>query len=246
MKDGKRTAAVVLAGGSGKRMGGGIPKQYMDLAGRPLICHSLKAFEDSFVDDIVLVCGEDDRQYCSSEIVEKYGFSKVRCIASAGRERYHSVYNGMKALVCMWEGASAEPCDIVFIHDGARPFVNEEIIGRTFEAAVGFGAAAAAVPAKDTIKLANAAGFAVETVPRDIAWQMQTPQTFDFRRIYEAYSRLIESEEDIMKKGINVTDDTMVFELFSGRKVRLVMGDYRNIKITTPDDMAIARYITEG
>ena len=239
----KKTAAIILAAGKGTRLGGDTPKQYRQVGCHPLIWYSLKAFSDSFVDEIVVVCGEEDREYCSSEIIDKFGFTKVKSIVAGGRERYHSVYNGLKALRCIAEGAGCDPCDIVFIHDAARPFVDEEIIRRAYDATMQYHASVVAVPAKDTVKIADAEGFAVETINRNMVWQMQTPQTFDFYEIYNAYSRLIETEDEIKAKGVEVTDDAMVLELFSDTRVKLVMGDYGNIKITTPDDMVFAENI---
>ncbi len=235
----KKTAAIVLAGGKGTRVGRNVPKQYINVGGYPLIYYSLKAINDSFIDEIILVCGEDDREYCSTEIVEKYGFTKVKSIAAGGRERYHSVYNGLTSLRCVAEGEGNDPCDIVFIHDGARPFVNEQILERAYEAAEKYRAAVVAVPAKDTVKLADGDGFAVETLDRNRLWLMQTPQAFDFYEIYDAYSRLISEEEEILNKGITVTDDAMVLELFSDLRVKLVDGDVRNFKVTTEEDLEL-------
>ena len=243
----KKTAAIILAGGKGTRMGSDTPKQFIEIGGFPLIYYSLKAFQQSFVDEIVLVCAEEEREYCASEIVEKYGFSKVKTIAGGGKERYHSVYNGLVALRCVSEGEGTDPCDIVFIHDGARPFVDDVVINRLFDAAEENRAAVAAVPAKDTVKLADNDNFTVETPPRDHVWMIQTPQVFGFYEIYNAYSRLIEAERELIQRGVTVTDDAMVMEMFSATKVKLVMGDYRNIKITTPDDLSLAKcYITGG
>ena len=239
----KRTAAIVLAAGRGTRMGTDTPKQYMDIGGYPLIYYSLKAFSDSFVDEIVLVCSEGDVEYVTSDIVDRYGFFKVRSVVRGGSERYHSVYNGLTALRCGAEGERREPCDIVFIHDGARPFVNGDIIKRTYDGAVKYGAVTAAVPAKDTIRLADTDGFTVETLRRDLLWQIQTPQVFDFYSIYEAYSRLTESMDEVKSRGISVTDDAMVLELFSEKRVKTVMGDYRNIKVTTPEDVDMVKHL---
>lgn len=241
-----KTSAIVLAGGSGTRMGSGTPKQFIEIDGYPLIWYSLKAFQDSFVDEIVLVCREADREYCASDIVEKYGFSKVKSIVAGGTERYHSVYNGLKALRCIAEGDKHEPGEIVFIHDGARPFINKDILKRAFDAAVDNHAAVVAVPAKDTVKIADSDDFAEETLPRDRLWLMQTPQVFEFYDIYEAYSRLIASEEELLEKGVTVTDDAMVLELFSDTRTKLVMGDYSNIKVTTRDDITLAKAILKG
>lgn len=241
----KKTAAIVLAGGKGTRMGSDTPKQYLKIGEHPLLYYSLKAFEDSFVDETVLVCSENECEYCTSEIVEKYDLKKVKSVVKGGSERYHSVYNGLTALRCVSEGESGEPCDIVFIHDGARPFVNEDIIKRAYDCAVENHNAVVAVPAKDTVKLADPYGFATETMRRDLVWQVQTPQVFDFYEIYEAYSKLIRSEREVLEKGILITDDAMVLELFSDTRVKLVMGDYRNIKVTTPDDLVLARCFEE-
>ena len=238
----KRTAAIVLAGGKGTRMGSDTPKQFLEVEGHPLIYYSLKAFENSFVDEIVLVCSKEDVERCTTEIVEKYEFSKVKGVVAGGTERYHSVYNGMKALRCIYEGDNRNPADIVMIHDGARPLVSQDIINRVYEAAELYHAAVAAVPAKDTVKMADTEGFATETLRRDLVWLMQTPQAFDFYEIYEAYSRLIDSEADLAEKGIKVTDDAMVLELFSERRVKFVEGDQSNIKVTTPDDLHLLRY----
>lgn len=236
----RKTAAVVLAGGRGRRIGGDTPKQYLEIGGHPLLYYSLKTFSDSFVDEIYLVCGAGEEEYCSTEIVEKYGFSKVRSIVSGGSERYHSVYNGLRAIRSTCEEDKSDPCKIVFIHDGARPFVTEEIITRAYDAAKESRAAVVAIPASDTVKMSDSEGFAIETLRRDRVWLMQTPQTFDFHEIYDAYSKLIESEPDILERGVLITDDAMVLELFSDRKVRLVMGDSRNIKVTVPEDLSLA------
>ena len=236
----KRTAAIILAAGKGTRIGGKTPKQYLTIGQYPLLYYSLKAFSDSFVDEIVLVCSEQDRQYCLEQIVEKYGFDKVKRIVAGGRERYHSVYNALMALGGTDGGDGYKPCDIVFIHDAARPFADGDIIKRAYDATLEYKATVIAVPAKDTVKLADAEGFAHETMRRDLVWQMQTPQTFDFREIFNAYSKLIESEKELAEKGVSVTDDAMVLELFSDRRVKLVMGDYTNIKVTTPEDIALA------
>ncbi len=240
----KKTAAIVLAGGRGTRVGRNVPKQYISVGGYPLIYYSLKAISDSFIDEIVLVCIEDDRDYCMTQIVEKYGFTKVKSIVAGGKERYHSVYNGLTALRCIAEGYNTDPCEIVFIHDGARPFVSEEILLRAYEAADKYRAAVVAVPARDTVKLADDDGFAIETLDRNSLWLMQTPQVFDFYEIYDAYSKLISREAELIEKGVRVTDDAKVLELFSDFKIKLVEGDVRNFKVTTEEDLDIAgRYL---
>lgn len=226
---GEHISAIVLAAGQGKRMQTRVQKQFLTVNGYPVLYYCLKAFQESFVDDIVLVTGEADIPYCRSEIVERYGFSKVRKVIPGGKERYHSVYEGLKA---------CESADYVLIHDGARPMVTEEIMARTLRAARQFQGAAAAMPVKDTIKVADYQGFVEDTPNRSSLWMMQTPQTFSCPVILEAYKKLIEQE----KSGhtVVVTDDAMVLECISGAKVKLVEGSYENIKITTPSDLKIA------
>lgn len=231
MEKQKKTAAVVLAAGRGKRMNTEVAKQYLPIGEKPLLCYSLEAFENSGVDQIVLVTGEEDLNYCRREIVEKFGFKKVKQIVAGGKERYHSVFSGLTAL-----SDRLGPEDIVLIHDGARPMVDEGIINRTIADAEQYGAAVAAMPVKDTIKVADRDGFCNATPDRSTLWQIQTPQTFCFGLIYAAYSKLLSDES--LQKGI--TDDAMVVEAFSSVKVKLTEGSYRNIKVTTPEDILIA------
>ena len=232
MEKQKKTAAVVLAAGRGKRMHTEVAKQYLPIGGKPLLCYSLEAFENSGVDQIVLVTGEEDLNYCRKEIVEKFGFKKVKQIVAGGKERYHSVFSGLTEL-----SDRLDPEDIVLIHDGARPMVDEGIINRTIADAAEYGAAVAAMPVKDTIKVADRDGFCNATPDRSTLWQIQTPQTFRFGLIFAVYSELLSDES--LQKGI--TDDAMVVEAFSSVKVKLTEGSYRNIKVTTPEDILIAK-----
>ena len=153
----EKVTAIVLAAGQGTRMGGKTAKQYLLLDGRPVLYYALLAFEKSMVDEIILVAGEKDLPFCRTEIVEKYGFSKVTRIVAGGKERYHSVYQGLKA---------AGGADYVLIHDGARPFVSDDIISRTIEAVKKEKACVVAMPVKDTIKIANEDHYAIETPNR--------------------------------------------------------------------------------
>lgn len=227
-----KTAAVVLSAGKGTRMGTSVPKQYIIVGGFPIIYYSLKAFEESFIDEVVLVCSEGDEEFCRREIVEKYGFSKVSQIVGGGKQRYHSVLNGLRAL--------KENCpDIVFIHDGARPFVDEEILRRAFEETKLCKATVTAVPSKDTVKISDADGYAVHTPNRDTVWIVQTPQTFDYIEILNAYEKLIASEAEVTGSGVMITDDAMVMEQFGNSKVKFVMGNYKNIKVTTKEDISV-------
>ena len=223
-------AAVVLSAGSGKRMKSDIPKQYMNLLDRPVIYYSLKAFQDSGFSSIVLVCGKDDIDFCRREIVEKYNLSGVTAIVAGGKERYHSVYRGLCAV---------EEADYVFIHDGARPMINGDMIRRLQSAVIEEGAAVAGMPVKDTINIVDESNCIVNTPQRKYVWQVQTPQCFSFPIIYEAYAKLV-SDEEKGKTIPPVTDDAMVLSYVSEHKVKMVETDYRNIKITTPEDFGIA------
>lgn len=228
----EKTVAVVLAAGAGKRMHSDVQKQYLLLRDRPVIYYALKAFQDSFIDEIVLVVGQGEIGYCRKEIVEKYHFSKVRQIVEGGRERYHSVANGLNAV----EGEG-----YVFIHDGARPFLTEEILRRSYEAVKVYHACVAGMPVKDTIKIVDENCFAKMTPNREVVWQVQTPQVFTIALAKEAYERLMIKEEELLRQGIRITDDAMVVETLLDHPVKLVEGSYENIKITTPEDLNIAR-----
>ncbi|MDE7311418.1 MAG: 2-C-methyl-D-erythritol 4-phosphate cytidylyltransferase [Eubacterium sp.] len=220
-----KCTALVLAAGKGTRMNSSVSKQFMELDGFPLVYYALRAFEQSMVDDIILVTGQQEIEYCRREIVEKYQFQKVRCVTAGGSTRYLSVYNGLCAI---------QDTDIVLVHDGARPFVTDEIIERTVQAAVHYGSGVAAVRAKDTVKLVNEEQFAVQTPSRDSVWLMQTPQTFSYAKLCQAY-------ETVLAQGLSdLTDDAMVLEAAFHEPVRIVEGSYRNIKVTTPEDMEIA------
>ena len=168
-----RTAAIVLAAGQGKRMKSKIQKQFLLLEEKPVIWYALHAFEESRVDDVILVTGADEIAYCRDEIVGKYGFSKVRAIVAGGKERYHSVYEGLKALGSQFSYGEG---DCVLIHDGARPFVDEPMIERIVSDIRSYSAAVAGMPSKDTVKLADADGFASVTPERAHVWMIQTPQ----------------------------------------------------------------------
>ena len=224
-------AAIVLSAGVGSRMKSEIPKQYMDLVGKPVIYYSLKAFEEAGFSSIILVCGKEDVKYCQEEIVEKYNLKNITAIVPGGKERYHSVFEGLKAV---------GEADYVFIHDGARPMLSQEVIKRLKEAVVVEEAAVAGVPVKDTIKIVDDESYVTDTPERQYVWQVQTPQCFSYPIIYEAYQSIIQDEEEgwtIPK----ITDDAMVLEYATDHEVKMVEADYRNIKITTPEDLAIAQ-----
>ena len=178
-----KNVAIVLAAGQGKRMKSKVQKQYLLIKEKPVLCYTLSAFENSsLISEIILVTGKDEIAYCQKEIVENYGFSKVQKIVAGGKERYHSVYEGIKAI---------ETADYVFIHDGARPFVDGEMIARVCDAVAEHKACVVGMPVKDTIKIADDAGFAEQTPDRRKVWQIQTPQTFEYQLIKGAYEKLL-------------------------------------------------------
>ena len=217
--------AVVLAAGKGKRMHSAVQKQFLMLGGKPVIFYSLEQFEQCpFINEIVLVTGEEEIDYCRKEIVEKFDFQQVKKIVAGGAERFLSVYNGLKACTC----------DFVYIHDGARPFVDQAILERTREDVKRYGACVAGMPVKDTIKISDGDGYADVTPPRSRVWMVQTPQVFAYSCIKDAYDKLIADGR------IDVTDDAMVLECMTGQKTKLTLGSYENIKITTPEDLEIA------
>lgn len=233
----KKTAAIVLAAGNGKRMGSNIKKQYMLIEDKPVIYYSLKTFQESFVDEIILVVSTGDIGYCQKQIVERYGFDKVHFLVEGGKERYHSVAAGLQCL---------KECDYVFIHDGARPMVTQEMLNRLLACVEVERACVAGMPVKDTIKIADENGFIAQTPERKFVWLVQTPQAFEFSLIRNAYEQLLEREQELLDKGISVTDDAMVVESLTGYRVKLVEGSYENMKITTPEDMKIAEMFCRG
>ncbi len=220
--------AIVLSAGKGSRMGSSVHKQYLLLCGRPVIYYTLKAFEESPVDEIVLVTGEGEEEYCRKEIVEKYKLHKVTKIVKGGKERYHSVFQGLSA---------CEHTDYVLIHDGARPFIEQEVIRHTMDEVQKKHACIAAVPVKDTIKKVDENGKVEDTPPRKSLYTVQTPQAFSYSLIYDSYQKMIaDGRED-------VTDDAMVVEAYGKVPVYVIDGSYRNFKITTPEDLEMAEFM---
>ena len=227
-----RNVAIVLAAGSGKRMQSDVKKQYMELDGKPVLYYCMNVFEASpLIDEVVLVTSEEDIAYCKEEIVERFGFTKVKQIVVGGKERYNSVMNGMDAI---------DECDCVLVHDGARPFVDEAMLERLIESVKENKTAIAAMPSKDTVKIVDNKNVVISTPNRSTVWNIQTPQAFDFVLIRDAYERMKSRELELLRMDIKITDDAMVAENFTNAKVQLVEGSYRNIKITTPEDMMLA------
>lgn len=220
--------AVIVAAGKGERMGTALPKPFLTVAGVPLIVHTLRSLSQSaFICKIILVVAAEREQYCQA-LLDQYGpFGAAVSLAHGGPERQDSVRLGLAAL---------DPdCDIVVIHDAARPFVTEDIVERSILSAAECGAALVAIPAQDTIKRVNAEQIVLETVPRHDLWLAQTPQTFRVALIRDAHSRA-------QALGMTVTDDAALLE-WAGGVVKIVAGDARNFKITTPEDLQLAEAI---
>ena len=218
----KQISAIILSAGKGTRMKSDICKQYICVEGYPVLYYTLKAFENSNADRIILVVGEEDIDYVKNDIVERYGFNKVQSVVKGGRERYDSVINGLGEL---------DDTDIVLIHDGARPLISPEDINNIIEAMNIHSACVAAMPVKDTIKISDEEGYVKDTPLRKYVWQIQTPQAFRVEDIKRAYELMR------LNNDHTITDDSMVIEKYTDIKVKLIETSYSNIKITTPEDL---------
>ena len=216
-------SAIVLAGGRGKRMNYHKSKQFIEIKGKPVLVYTLEKFiYNKSIDEVILVLPEDEVDYCKKEVLQRYSL-KVDRIVIGGKERQDSVFNALEAM---------EKADIVLIHDGARPFINEKIIEEGIKYANIYGAAAPGVTPKDTIKIKNEDNISVDTPDRNTLVAVQTPQCFKYDEINQCHRKI--KEENAI-----VTDDTSVVERY-GHKVYLYEGDYTNIKITTPEDLILA------
>lgn len=243
-----RTAAVIVAAGKGLRMGGDIPKQYLPLAGRPVLAHTLAAFENSSVDEIVVVCGEGDEEHVRSEIAEKYGITKLSAVVRGGRERFDSSYRGiLRALGLGSDGCTSSGSDVthVLIHDGVRCLITPEDIDRVIASLTESPAVIPAVPVKDTVRRISTLGImddtrSLDVVPRSDLVLVQTPQAFEASLLMEAYSRFYGEAEEDPSILTGITDDAMLIERYTTAAVKIVSGSYRNIKITTPEDLIVA------
>jgi len=223
-----KVGAIIVAAGKGKRMREGYNKQYILLKDKPILVHTLEVFNSSKeIDYIILVVPKDEILYCKREIIEKYNIDKVLFVVAGGEERQDSVYEGLKRI--------ATDTKIVVVHDGARPFVDDDIINRSIREAEYNGAAVVAVPVKDTIKVVNNELEIVSTPNREHLWSIQTPQVFDSTLLKKAY-------DEGIRNCIRATDDATLVESL-GHRVKIVLGSYENIKITTPEDINIAEQI---
>ena len=222
--------AIFPAAGKGKRMQAGMNKVLVELEGVPILVRTLARFSRcQAVDRLVVVVAAHEVEFVTDMLTRaarEYGL-KPWLVTAGGSERQYSVWNGIQAV----QGAADD--DIILVHDAARPLVSEKTILETIRVAEAKGAAIAAVPAKNTIKLCNAAGEVVETPDRSRLWEVQTPQ--GFRR-----DILVRANQQAMAESFLGTDDASLVERL-GQKVFIVESDYRNIKLTTPEDMVIAK-----
>lgn len=220
-----KVTAIVLAAGKGSRMNSDVPKQYLTLLGHPVLFYSLQAFEQSNVDDIILVTGSGEQEYCKKEIVEKYQINKVTHIVEGGAERYHSVHNGLLA---------AREAGYVLIHDGARPLISSGVINEAIRNVKKTGACVVGMPVKDTIQLVDEKNLIQSTPVRSRTWLAQTPQCFEYELALSSYNKAIKSG------ATDITDDAMVVQRYGATNAVMLEGGYENIKVTTPEDIALA------
>lgn len=226
-----KNSVIIVAAGSGKRMKSAVAKQYIELKGRTILSYTVETFEKSDnIDEIILVTSQEAIDFVTKNIVNKYQFTKVKAVVAGGAERQDSVYNGLKKV--------SKDTDVVLIHDGVRPFVNDSYITKLESIAMEFGACVLGAPVKDTIKICDSEGCIVDTPNRSTLWLAQTPQCFKYDVIINAY-------EKAYKEGYTGTDDSVLVEK-TGVKVKMVEGDYNNIKITTPEDLYIGEVILEN
>ena len=220
---------IIVAAGSGSRMNMGINKQFIKLKDKEIIVYTLEKFyKHKNIDEIVVVVKEEEAEFFKNEIIDKYNFENIK-IAYGGKERQNSVYNGLKML--------DDKCDIVLVHDGARPFISKSLIDNCIEEAKNHNAVVVGVPVKDTIKVINEDNDIVDTPERSKLWAVQTPQTFN-------YDILVKSYEDAFENEFYGTDDAMLVERI-GYKVKMIEGSYNNIKITTQEDLNIGNQILQ-
>jgi 2-C-methyl-D-erythritol 4-phosphate cytidylyltransferase len=225
-----RNIAIVVAAGKGDRFGGELPKQFQPLGGKPMVVHSLQIFDKSeLIDEIVLVVCEEYLAYASQIVVDDWGIRKIRKITAGGETRQESVLAGLSAC--------PNGIELVAVHDGARPFVAEDLFRQVMAKALETGAAILAVPAKESVKLAEN-GIITKTLRREIVWVAQTPQVFRFEPILSAHRRAEGARYE-------ATDDAELFEQYCG-KVAIVHGSYNNIKITTKNDFIVAQEILKS
>lgn len=222
-----KTVAIIVAAGQGSRMGTKINKQYLMLLDKPVLAHTIETFEKHpLIDGIIVITRQEEINFCRDNVILPYCYHKVIEVIAGGKERQDSVYLGLKALPFL--------CETVVVHDGARPLITPKIIEDAIIAGRKEGAAVVAVPVKDTVKREKG-GYVTETIPRKEIWAVQTPQVFDRMTIQKAY-------QSAYDEGYYGTDDASLVERL-GKPVKIVLGSYENIKITTPEDLDIGEAI---
>lgn len=226
-----KVTALVPAAGMGRRMGKTVAKQFLPLGDKPMLAHTLLAFQRSTeIDEIIPILSEEDMEHCLRDVIEAYHITKVRTLVVGGKERQDSVYNGIRKL----EGDAA----VVLVHDGVRPFVTEAMIKECVDRARRGECVVVGVPVKDTVKEVDSRGTVHRTLERRSLWAVQTPQAFPARVLRKAY-------EDAYRQKRIATDDASLVEQ-AGYQVRVIMGSYENIKITTPEDLVLAEELVKG
>jgi 2-C-methyl-D-erythritol 4-phosphate cytidylyltransferase len=223
----KRLAAIIVAGGTGSRMGTDVPKQFIKINGKEIILHTISTFEKcDFIDKIIVVCHRDYLDFCKSL------FSDVKkdiTVTEGGNTRQQSVFKGLK---------EAQDCEYVLVHDAVRCLIEEPHIKMLYNELLNGNSCTLAVRVKDTIKIADENNIVTNTPERSKLWQIQTPQAF-------LISELLSAHEYAVKTSFDGTDDCSVMEHY-GKKITLVEGSYKNIKITTPSDIEIAKVFMKG
>jgi 2-C-methyl-D-erythritol 4-phosphate cytidylyltransferase len=226
-----RTVAIVPAAGTGNRMGGERSKQYLTLAGMPILVHTLKVFDECpLVDGLLVVVPPQDIEFVRDTVLEPWRLKKVAGVIAGGKERQDSVRAGVEAL--------DRETDLVIVHDAVRPFITIELISQCIRAAREEGAITVGVPAKDTVKEVAPDGRVLRTCDRSLMWLTQTPQAFRRNIIENAHRAAV-------RDGFRGTDDTSLVERL-GIAVRMIRGEYSNIKIPTPDDLILAETMLAG
>jgi len=222
---------VIAAAGKGSRMKSGINKQYMLLNSRPILSYSLDFFEKlDIVEQIVVITGEHELDYCEQEVIKRFKYNKVSAVLPGGKERQDSVLIGLHKL--------GSDTNLVAVHDGARPLLSSGLFSRLFKQAEEWGAAIPGIPSKDTLKMVDGESFVRQTLDRTSIYAIQTPQIFKYAELMTAYRKAYE-------ENFQGTDDASLFERYIGR-VRLVEGEYNNLKITTPEDLIIAEALLKA
>ena len=219
-------SAIIVAAGKGSRMKGTMRKQYLDLSGRPVLAHSIMAFDScSLIEEIFLVVPKDDVEYCQKNILSLLDLKNQINLVHGGAERQNSVYNGLQSIT--------KNTETVVIHDGVRPFIQPKDIKICIFGAKKYGACILGTPASDTLKRVDKTDIVETTLPRENIWLAQTPQAFQYELILKAH-------ETARRDGYVGTDDASLVERL-GKDVKIINGSRFNIKITNKEDFAVVK-----